>query len=185
MFDKETMQKEFDRWYMPMPNTGCWEWMGCVKGKGYGHLYGMGAHRISWILHKGSIPKGMYVCHKCDVRSCVNPDHLFIGTPKDNCEDMKNKGRAKNGRENFYGPPCPKSVRRKIWLAKNPQLRKPRPNQKAEANWNSRLNWEKVRDIRTKRMCKAAFARLYGVSFKAVKKIWDGEAWKETDASPP
>lgn len=82
---------------MPEPNTGCWLWTGPTnyKGYGYGSFEGVrfSVHRMSYIIHKGTIPKGMLVCHNCDQRSCLNPEHLFIGTAQDNTDDMMRKGR--------------------------------------------------------------------------------------------
>lgn len=76
--------------------TGCWNFQGMKKAHGYGQVKRDGkllfAHRYSWILHKGEIGK-FFVLHKCDNRSCVNPEHLFLGTQKDNQQDMRSKGR--------------------------------------------------------------------------------------------
>lgn len=80
------------------PMTGCWLWGGALAKAGYGLLHVDGktrsAHRVSWELHRGAIPDGALVCHRCDVRWCVNPSHLFLGNDMDNNHDMRKKGRA-------------------------------------------------------------------------------------------
>lgn len=89
----------------PEPNCGCWLWTAASDEAGYGH-FGIArstsakAHRISYKLFVGEIPDGLIVCHKCDIPSCVNPDHLFLGTGKDNAFDRDAKGRNAFGERN-------------------------------------------------------------------------------------
>jgi len=76
----------------------CWAWKAATSGDGYGYVWVGGrmlrAHRVSWAIHNGPIPEGMCVCHRCDVKLCVNPTHLFLGTKADNNWDCVAKGRA-------------------------------------------------------------------------------------------
>lgn len=103
------MQTALDRFnakFTPVPESGCWLWTaGIAGGTGYGTFMfspgrPMGAHRASWILHRGEIPDGLDVRHKCDTRSCVNPDHLITGTRKENMRDMVERGRHLHQFEN-------------------------------------------------------------------------------------
>lgn len=91
----------FHESYIPVPMCGCWIWIGTERGWGYGGIQvnhvNIFAHRYSYLIHKGEIPVGMFVCHKCDVRFCVNPDHLFLGTRDDNMRDMVEKNRQSKG----------------------------------------------------------------------------------------
>ena len=84
-------------WSKVKKTQTCWLWTGMTNRTKY--PYGVYrrcyAHRFSWMLYFGKIPKKMCVCHKCDVRFCVNPKHLWLGTRKENNQDMWKKGRGK------------------------------------------------------------------------------------------
>jgi hypothetical protein len=73
--------------------TGCLLWNDTKFLNGYGRCSDKRAHRVSWVLNYGEIPDSMLVLHKCDVRACINPDHLWLGTQLDNMRDMISKGR--------------------------------------------------------------------------------------------
>jgi hypothetical protein len=90
-------QKFFDDRSIVNKDTGCIEWSRATSFIGYGVVKHKQkqwqAHRFSWTFHFGKIPNGKIICHKCDNRKCINPDHLFIGVHKDNSQDMISKGR--------------------------------------------------------------------------------------------
>lgn len=88
-----------------MPGDDCWLWTGATAHKGYGYI-GIGSvvngtrrnihtHRLSYILCRGDIPRGLFVLHSCDTPACVNPSHLFLGTNSDNMQDCSAKGRLR------------------------------------------------------------------------------------------
>lgn len=91
------LHERFNSRWMPEPFSGCWIWTCETGGKmQYGSFQGRVAHRVSWEIHNGVIPKGICVCHHCDTPLCVNPNHLFLGTIADNNRDMAAKGRVKH-----------------------------------------------------------------------------------------
>ncbi len=96
-YQYQSLQASFDAKWTPEPFSGCWLWTNVLNSRGYGNLVfndkQYRAHRVSWELHRGAIPKGMCVCHSCDTPPCVNPDHLWLGTHLDNALDKTRKGR--------------------------------------------------------------------------------------------
>jgi hypothetical protein len=108
-----------------LSSNGCWEWIGVANRYGnfssqaMGFRDGISAHRASWILHKGPIPRSMFVLHRCDNKQCVNPEHLFLGTQSDNMKDKFLKGRQSphlppvlTGQNNKSAKLCEEDVRR-------------------------------------------------------------------------
>jgi hypothetical protein len=101
--NKLTLEERF--WSKVRKTDTCWLWTAQLNNKGYGRFfyypkttrrgsYGLYAHRVSWNLAHGDIPAKMRVLHKCDTPACVRPDHLFIGTQRDNIRDCIAKGRS-------------------------------------------------------------------------------------------
>ena len=147
----KTIQERFDSKYEKVAGIDCWLWKAASHQFGYGHMRYMDkievAHRISYRLHIGEIPDGMNVLHKCDVPQCVRPDHLFIGTHKDNVDDKVNKGRA--GFPKMFGVDNPAAKITK---------------QIADAI--------KVDNRKIKEICSE-----YGISQSQVKRIRSGKSW--------
>lgn len=105
MVDPKLVKRFSEKWKLNS-DSGCWEWTASLAGKGYGQIKIPGerkqmyAHRLSWMIHKGEVPQGKSVLHRCDNPKCVNPNHLFVGTHQDNSTDMKGKGRHLYGERN-------------------------------------------------------------------------------------
>jgi len=132
---------------------GCWIWQAFKEPKfGYGRFKLNGkneaAHRASWVIHNGPIPSGLLVCHKCDIPSCVNPDHLFLGTHKDNSRDRDIKGRG--------GP--------KFGFL--------------ESNIGFKVTDDMIEKINKDQRSKTVIAREYGVSRSTVLRIKTGQQRK-------
>jgi transcriptional regulator with XRE-family HTH domain len=96
-----TLADEARFWAKVSKGEECWEWRGTTHKDGYAQFMVAGAwypaHRVSYTLALGPIPDGLLVCHKCDVRRCVRPDHFFLGTDADNARDKVEKGRQQRG----------------------------------------------------------------------------------------
>jgi HNH endonuclease len=167
----KTIQQRFDAKYIPEPNSGCWLWTAAVCSGGYGCIGEpvtrkiLCAHRVSWGLHRGMIPDGQWVLHKCDVRACVNPDHLFLGTVQDNGADMAAKGRSLLGR--------------KIGPQKNPGKDFA---VKGEGHHFSKLSENQAIEILKSKKKGTLLASKFGVSTSVISEIRSRKAWKHLEA---
>lgn len=94
-----TLRQRLEHYSVPDPNTGCILWIGNTGKNGYGMLNWQQrswlAHRLAWSAIHGRIPSAMVICHRCDVRACINPAHLFLGTTADNMRDLREKERIR------------------------------------------------------------------------------------------
>jgi HNH endonuclease len=153
------------------PN-GCWLWTAAKTTAGYGNICDSErggekryTHRYSWELHFGPIPDGKYVCHKCDVRNCVRPDHLFLGDPVENTLDALAKGRLEPQRQTF----------KRLWREKWSDRR-------GEGAQNHKLTEDQVREIRsTYKKGVVGFKTIkkrFGISFGLAQRIIARKTWK-------
>ena len=107
-----TLRERFEAKYVPEPMTGCWLWTAGLDAHGYARIHvrtdsgwrPLKASRVAWLLYRGPIPYGLQVNHRCDTPACVNPDHLWLGTQRDNLRDMCAKKRDRNSRKTH----CPR-----------------------------------------------------------------------------
>lgn len=151
----KTVLERFTQQYIPEPNSGCWLWQGAFSRMGYGAFsvdsVPKRANRVSYELFKGPIPPGLFVLHRCDTPACVNPDHLYAGTDKDNVRDMVARNRM-----NFSN-----------------QIR-------GERHHQSKLNAATVRMLRESnhyRHRARDLAKEYGVSKTAINRALKGLSW--------
>jgi hypothetical protein len=140
----------FDDFYT-RSEDGCWEWTRFICPAGYGRYRKSNAHRVAFERANGPIPDGLFVCHTCDNRRCVNPSHLFLGTHADNMRDMAVKGRA-------VGHPG-------RWLGSNCGAAKLTEEQAKE-----------ILSLRGKLTCRQ-IGRRFGITHGAVSKIHIGQRW--------
>lgn len=119
------LKERFERAYK-VEASGCWIWKQAISRNGYGRIglnyKNLYAHRVSYELNIGAIPNKLSVLHKCDNRKCVNPEHLFLGTQKDNIQDMIKKQRGCNGEKQGNSKLTAadvKCIRESYWVSSN------------------------------------------------------------------
>ncbi len=143
-------------WAKVIKTDACWLWNGAINNMGYGMInignrHAKTAHRISWLLNIGEIPPGMCVLHHCDNPKCVNPNHLFLGTQKENAIDREQKGRSPLGEQ--------------------------RPN--AKLSNNDVIEIKKL--IINGKLSLRAISRKYNVCLATIRQIVTGRTWSHVE----
>jgi hypothetical protein len=153
-------------WKNVEKGEGCWLWKGLLSA-GYGQLRvgekQIGAHRYSWELHNGPIPEGLFICHRCDNRRCVRPDHLFLGTCRDNLLDALAKGRIAIGERSV-------------------SYTRPETRRRGSQNGLAKLTEEQVGEIRRRYaaggVTQLSLAQQFGVDRTLISLIVRRKGWK-------
>lgn len=160
--------------------TGCWEWSGTKNNHGYGMMGvctdAILVHRYSWMHHYGEIPDGLIVCHKCDNPPCANPEHLFLGTHKDNVHDKILKGRDINTRNALKST---NALKTKNTLRAKGVLKVKDPS-KARSRSDTKLTPEQVKEIKfllRGGVKQAHVAKQFSVSRTTIMFINQGKTW--------
>jgi HNH endonuclease len=164
-------------WLHVRKTEGCWLWTGPTNGR-YGRVgrrtY---AHRVSYELEHGPIPDGLFVMHNCDTPLCVRPDHLRVGTAKENTQDAVAKRRMATG-ERHGTKTHPETVARG---ARHGTKTHPERINRGEDRPQSKLTEEDVRQIRQLAALgetRALLARRYGVTSTVIRRIAEGTSWR-------
>jgi hypothetical protein len=162
-------------WAHVKRTASCWLWLKCKDSHGYGLTSAGGgkhirAHRRSWMLAHGEIPRGMFVLHRCDNPACVNPKHLFLGTHGDNMRDMYAKGRA-------LSQTRPERLCRgdRHWTRARPEKLF-----RGEAHQNAKVTFDVAFEIRGARADGATLKTIadrYGLGVSTVHRIATNQTW--------
>jgi len=171
-------------WSQTDRSGDCWLFTGYLTPAGYGRFSIAGvqqqAHRVAYMFTHGPIPEGMVICHRCDVRHCVNPSHIFLGTHADNVADMDAKGRRQPARGDRNGARLHPETR--LRGDKNPMRAHPELVPRGEKHGMAKLTDEQVCQIRDRYGCKEMSARalgpLYGVSKTTILRAVHGHSWQ-------
>lgn len=178
--------KEFKRYWskVQISNDSCWVWNGTRLSFGHGHFWFRGklilTHRLSWLIHRGPIPDGLCICHKCDNPPCVNPDHLFIGTKGDNTRDMEMKGRSNHPSGDANGARTKPETRARG--ENNGSVIHPESRPRGIENTSTKLTEEMVIEIRALYSSgftnKCALGRRFGVTEANIRSIVTRVTWR-------
>lgn len=178
MTNAAALLERLDSNSIPLTECGCIIWLGAMSARRYGVIKIDGqqikTHRASWFANFGPVPKGLNILHKCDVPLCINPDHLFIGTPLDNARDKEAKGRGNHAtgmRSGRYTKPHRTSRGDHHYTRRIPGLKR------GEGNGRAKLTAKQVLEIREWNGSTLACGLKYGITKTTVLKIKHRKLW--------